>query len=232
MNRADNTAKSKKAATADGTPLAQRAYTAVREAVDRGELAPGDRVSEYQVASWLKISRTPAREALQRLEAEGLLAYSPRRGLVVVTMDEHALDELYQAREIIEGAIARFAADNGSGPELSAILRHSDLEPSLVDDRERMYQHNREFHELIRRAAHNRYMAKVSASLHDFVAADHRGSTLVDPDRRHAVIAEHRALAQAIAARRAEDAAAAAVAHIRAAHDARLRLTSTDAATR
>lgn len=206
----------------DSVPLAQRAYVAVREAIDRGELEPGGRVSEYQVAGWLKISRTPAREALQRLESEGLLSYSPRRGLVVVHMDDEALDELYQAREIIEGTIARLAASNGSGPMIASILRLSELEPSLVDDEEAMYRHNREFHEQIYRAAHNRYLAKVSVSLHDVVAADRRGSNLVDRERRLTVIREHSAIATAIAERRPADAGEAAAAHIRAARRARL----------
>jgi DNA-binding GntR family transcriptional regulator len=195
----------------------------VRDAIDRGELEPGGRVSEYQVAGWLKISRTPAREALQRLEAEGLLSYSPRRGLVVISMDDDALDELYQAREIIEGTLARMAASNGSGPMIASILRLSEIEPTLVDDVERMYLHNREFHEMIYRAAHNRYLAKASISMHDVVAADRRGPHLLDKTRRLEVIEEHRAMATAIAERRAADAEEAAAAHIRAARRNRIR---------
>lgn len=204
-------------------PLAQRAYTAVREAIDRGELEPGGRVSEYQVAGWLNMSRTPAREALQRLEAEGLLSYSPRRGLVVVSVDDDALEELYEAREIVEATLARLAANNGSGPMIASILRMTEIEPELLEDPDRMYQHNREFHDLIYRAAHNRYLAKACVTLHDVVAADRRGNNMFDAERRQDILVEHRLIATAIAERRAEDAAEAAAAHIRGARAARMR---------
>lgn len=215
-----------KRSQADGMPLAQRAYDAVRQAIESGELSPGDRVSEYRIADWLKISRTPAREGLQRLEAEGLLSYRARRGLVVATIDEDALKELFLARQVLESALAEQAAQNGSGPELSAIMRHSELEPSLVGDRDKMYEHNRAFHELIRRAGHNRYLAKFSMGLDDVVAADRRGSSLIDPDRQVAVVEEHQKLAQAIAERDVAAAGRAAANHIKAAFAARLRVSA------
>ena len=228
-SRAGTAAKSKKRAETDGIPLAQKAYAAVREAVERGELAPGDKVSEYQVARWLSMSRTPAREALLRLELEGLLSFRPRRGLVVVEVDDAALEELFQARELVDSGIARLAAINGSGPELSAILRACDVEATLVDDGERMHWHNLEFHDLIRKAAHNRYLARAGATLQEIVAADSRGSNFVDPERRHVSMRDHRELAEAIAERRADDAAAVAARHIRGAREVRKRLPSATA---
>lgn len=208
------------------TPLAQRAYDALRDAIEKGALAPGDRVSEYKVAEWLEISRTPAREGLQRLEAEGLLAYHARRGLIVATIDRDALHELFLAREVIESALARYASHNGSGPELMGILAHCELEPELIDDREKMYEHNKVFHDLIRRAAHNRYLSKFSVQIDDVVSADRRGSSLISPERRSAVIEEHRRLSEAIAARDGEKAAKAASDHVKAAYLARLKVGS------
>ena len=84
--------------------LGDVAYAAIRDAIVADELKPGDRVSEYKVAEWLKISRTPAREGLRRLEAEGFLTAVPRRGLVVSSVDDDAIYELYAAREVLEGA--------------------------------------------------------------------------------------------------------------------------------
>ena len=216
-------ATKRKASEHSSVPLAQQAYSAVRDAIDNGKLGPGDRLSEYQVADWLNMSRTPAREALRRLEAEGLLFQSPRRGLVVVTIDEEEMRQLYEAREIVETSLAELAANNASGPEIHAIMRMAELEPSLIDDHGRMYQHNREFHDLIYRAAHNTYLAKACVSLHDVIAADSRGSNLGDPERRQDVIREHQALAKAIAERLAADAREAAAIHIRGAYRARMR---------
>jgi len=74
--------------------LGDVAYGAVRDAIVSNQLKPGDRVSEYKVAEWLKISRTPAGEGVRRLEAEGFLSSEPRRGLVVASVDDEALYEL------------------------------------------------------------------------------------------------------------------------------------------
>lgn len=203
-------------------PLAQRAYDAVRDAIERGELAPGDRVSEYGVARWLKISRTPAREGLLRLESEGLLSSLPRRGLVVASIDDETLHEVFVAREVLERTLAGMAALNASRPEINGLLRLIEIEAGLVDDRARMYEHNKAFHQQIRQAAHNRYLMKFSSALDDVVAADRRGTSLVDPARRHAVLTEHRAIAEAIARRDQAAAEDSAAAHIRAAYASRI----------
>ncbi|AZQ68294.1 GntR family transcriptional regulator [Silicimonas algicola] len=208
----------------DGTPLAERAYDVVREAIESGKLAPGNRISEYRVAEWLGISRTPAREGLRRLEAEGLLSGHDGSGLVVVSVDEDAQRELFLTREVLESALAAQAALNGSGPDLAAITRHARAEAELFGDCDRMYVHNKIFHDLIRRAAHNRYLAKMSATTMDMVTADRRGSTLLVPERQTEVIAEHAILAEAIAARNAAAAAEAAAQHVRNAYTARLRM--------
>lgn len=216
-------AKSTRSRTsASGGSLAQRAYQAVRTAIEEGELAPGHRISEYRVADWLKISRTPAREGLQRLEAEGLLMYQPRRGLVVASMDLESLKELFNSREIVESALAQLAAANASGPEIDLIVNHADAEPALIEERDKMYQHNKTFHQLIRQAAHNRYLTRFAQMMEDAVAADRRGSSLISADRRKAVLKEHRRLADAIASRDGQAAAQAARDHVRAAYDARL----------
>lgn len=204
--------------------LAQHAYESVRDAIEQGDLSPGDRISEYKTAEWLNISRTPAREGLLRLEAEGLLDHHPRRGLVVASIDSDALKELFVAREILERALAGQAARNASGPELDQLMRLTEDESKMVDDREGMFQNNKVFHNAIRQSAHNRYLMKYVNTLDDIVAADRRGSSLVDIERRKAVIREHRDLAKAIADRDIAKAEDLASAHIRAAYEARLKL--------
>lgn len=204
--------------------LAQHAYEAVRDAIEHGQLAPGDRISEYKTADWLNISRTPAREGLLRLESEGLLAHHPRRGLVVASIDNEALKEVFAAREVLERALAGQAARNASGPELDEILRSVEDEPSMIGDREKMFLQNKKFHGLIRKGAHNRYLNKFITTLDDIVAADRRGSSLVDMERRKAVVVEHRNLAEAIAARDIERSEELASLHIKAAYEARLKI--------
>lgn len=209
--------------------LAQHAYEAVRDAIEKGTLAPGDRISEYKTAEWLNISRTPAREGLLRLQSEGLLTDHPRRGLVVASIDSDALKEIFIARENLERVLAGQAARNASGPELDALMRLVDKEPALVEDRAAMIVHNRAFHGQIRVCAHNRYLMKFTGTLEDIVAADRRGTSLVDMARRHAVIGEHRALAEAIVARDTAKAEELAAFHIRQSYAARLKLRLPDA---
>lgn len=207
-----------------GVPLAQQAYDAVRDAIEAGKLEPGTRVSEYRIADLLSISRTPAREALQRLEAEGLLANHPRRGLVVVSIDEESLRELYFTRTVLESALAERAAQNASRPEIATILQLCDAEPALLGDSDAMYAHNKAFHEAIRQASHNRYLHRLSVSVSDIVASDRRGSTMLQPERQREVVAEHRALAEAIAARDGAAAAEAARRHVQGAYATRQKM--------
>src|SRR5919206_1284099 len=78
---------------------AELVYQKIRGAIERGDLRPGERVMEVEVAEWLDVSRTPVREALRKLEAEGMLAMEPRTGLVVASLTRHAMMELYVMRE-------------------------------------------------------------------------------------------------------------------------------------
>ena len=76
---------------------------------------------EIELASWLGISRTPTRHALSRLEIEGLLEVRPRTGLVVSSLDETAMEELYEMRAVLEGAAAAMAAHHASPREVAAL---------------------------------------------------------------------------------------------------------------
>ena len=203
-----------KKAPATSVLLGQVAYEALREAMEKGSLKPGDRVSEYKVAQWLKISRTPAREGLRRLESEGLLARHARRGLVVASLDDDALQELYAA-----GLAALRANDS----EIETLKHLVDAETMIAEDPKRMYEHNLVFHQLMYRAAHNRYILKFLNTISDAISAHRSVSTLVQQSRRQAVIREHRAIA-AIGKRNPEAARAAAGEHIKAALKASTRL--------
>ena len=200
------------------------AYQAVLEAIRANQMKPGDRVSEYMVADWLKISRTPAREGLRRLESEGLLTSHPRRGLVVATLDEAAIYELYSAREVIESTVAALAARFATDAETSRLIHMVEIEATLTDMPDKMFEHNRAFHQLISEAARNRYLVKFLQMISDTSAAHRQVSTLMNLQRRQEVLIQHRALVEAIE-RHDEDAArAAALTHVRGALRARVAL--------
>jgi DNA-binding GntR family transcriptional regulator len=162
-------------------------------------MKPGDRLSEYMVADWLKISRTPAREGLRRLESEGLLTSHPRRGLVVATLDEAAVHELYAAREVLESTVAGMAARFATDADISSLQHLVDSEAAMADTPGRMFEHNLAFHALVAQAARNRYLVKFLQSISDTLSAHRRVSTLVNPERRAEVLREHREMVDAIA---------------------------------
>src|SRR5262249_60410688 len=94
-------------------------YAALRDAIWEGRMARGERVREEEVARSLGVSRTPVREALQRLQQRGLLAVGPGgRGLVVAQLGHDEVVELYAMREILEGSAARFAAERATSEEV------------------------------------------------------------------------------------------------------------------
>jgi DNA-binding GntR family transcriptional regulator len=204
--------------------LGEVAYKAVRDAIVANKLKPGDRVSEYKVAEWLNISRTPAREGLRRLESEGFLSVSPRRGLVVASVDDDAIYELYSAREALEGGTAALAARNATDAELVALQQMVAAEALMKDSPELMFEHNHLFHRFIYRLARNRYLTRYLQAVYDTLAAQRSISTMSMPERREAVLLEHRRLVEALVRRDEVAARQAAVEHVRAALAARMQV--------
>jgi DNA-binding GntR family transcriptional regulator len=211
--------------------LGEAAYESVREAILANVLKPGDRVSEYKVAEWLGISRTPAREGLRRLENEGLLTQHPRRGLVVASIDDAAVQELYAVRELLEGEAAALAAKHATAAEIAPIEHLVEAESSLAEKPEQMYEHNRTFHDHIYRAAHNRFLLKFLLLTADTLSTYRNVSTLIFKERRDEVLAEHRELAHAIARRDEAQARAIATRHVRNALRARTRVQHSNLTT-
>jgi DNA-binding GntR family transcriptional regulator len=202
--------------------LGDTAYRAIREAIMNNKMKPGERVSEYMVAQWLDISRTPAREGLRRLESEGLLASHPKRGLMVADFDETAVHELYAAREILESMVAGLAARLATDAEISALQHMLEREAALTMSPAKMFEHNIEFHKMVAQSARNRYLTKFLQSLSDTLSAHRRVSTLVSPLRRDEVLKDHRDLVEAIARHDEQAARVAAQQHIQGALKARL----------
>src|SRR3954470_16827725 len=104
-------------------PPADYAYASLRREIIEGRFAPGRRMREIELSEHLGISRTPTRQALTRLELEGLLNLRPRTGLVVSTLDLDAVEELYEMRAALEGTAAAMAAMHASPKDLAALDR-------------------------------------------------------------------------------------------------------------
>ncbi len=176
---------------------ADYAYAKLHSAIVEGHFTPGRRMREIELASWLGISRTPTRHALSRLEIEGLLEVRPRTGLVVSSLDETAMEELYEMRAVLEGAAAAMAAHHASAREVAALSQLIEEESRLPADPNVRYRHNLAFHRAIYAAAHNRFLMKSLHALHDAIALL-GPTTLGAKGRLPDAAREHRLIVEAI----------------------------------
>jgi DNA-binding GntR family transcriptional regulator len=219
-------ARARKAAPESGAlrhgSRSEHVYRKLRSAIEQGDWAPGQRVMEIEVAEWLNLSRTPVRDAIRRLEREGLLQHEPHNGLVVARLDRQAVMELYVMREALEGMAARLCARHASDIEVQSLLDLVEHERGLSGDAEGAARHNRRFHEAIHRGAHNRYLEKSLAAVNDSMWLLGKPLMLL-PERAQTAVREHAELAAAIMRRDPDAAENAARAHVRAAQRERLK---------
>jgi DNA-binding GntR family transcriptional regulator len=200
--------------------LAQAACSALREAIQNGSLKPGERIREQELSEWLKVSRTPVREALRHLQAEGMIE-TRDGGLAVTSFDLRAVTELYDLRESLEATAAALAASHADPTEIALLQSMMDSQRSSSESGVQA-RLNMEFHEQIYRATHNRFLLRTLLGLRDsLVLLGH--TTLALPERAQRAVAEHAEIVNAIAAKDPARASAAARAHIRAGYMERVR---------
>ena len=195
-------------------------YASLRDAIWEGRIGRGERLREEEIARTLGVSRTPVREALQRLQQRGLLVNRLGRGLTVAELSKREVIELYAMREILEGSAARFAAQHATGPEIEILYGLQRELSAAPDDALRLVTLNRRFHQAIYDAAHNQYLTQALDALHDSMALLH-ATTFRAPNRRRESDEEHRRIIAAIERHDADEAEAIARDHIRQAQRTR-----------
>ena len=200
--------------------LGEFAYMRLRSEIRGGTLLPGSRLRETELADRLQVSRTPVREALKRLESEGLVVFSQPRGMTVTELSAGQVLELYAMREILEGAAARFAAEHASAFEIES-LKHLVSQHSSIRTPEEAYQNNRRIDEAIASAAHNVYLLKALTVLQDAVSLL-GPTTYTVPGRIKLGLSEIANVVNAIANRDPDEAESAARTAVRAAGAVRL----------
>ena len=173
-------------------------YEVLRRSILDGELPPGHRLRSDVLANELKVSRTPVREALRKLESEGLVDAS-RSGLVVRQSSEEDLVEIFYLREALEGMAARLAAENATRAEIDELhALFEDMEAVAGrGDIALVRKLTGEFHLLVCRASHNKRLIQSLQGLLDHVRQA-QSSTLYMPGRPADALKEHRALLRAI----------------------------------
>ena len=199
------------------------AYTLILEAIDAGLYKPGDRLVESELAERLGVSRTPVREALQRLETQSMLTRDGR-SLIVASLDHNQLSELYVVRTELEGLAARLAARHASDEEVRVLrgMVADDLR-LLGGDPRALSRANKRFHRQIHLASHNRFLIQQLDLVHRSMAL--MATTSFAAEGRDAVaLAEHGAIVAAIEARDGDAAYLALKTHISKAFETRLRV--------
>jgi DNA-binding GntR family transcriptional regulator len=187
----------------------------LRERIFAGELPPGTFLDEVKLAEELKISRTPLREALKVLTAEGLVRHEPRRGCFVNEVTEQDLDEIFPVLALLEGRCAYEAAQHATDADLATLETwHQKLSKHAKARRiNEYYEANFAIHEAIIALAGNRWLAMVIADLRKIVKLA-RLQQLHAPGRLDQSLSEHLAVFAALKARDPEGAEAAMRTHL------------------
>ncbi|HEY8610597.1 MAG TPA: GntR family transcriptional regulator [Roseomonas sp.] len=199
------------------------AYDLLLEAIDSGALPAGTRLREAELAERFRISRTPVREALKRLEAQGLVLHEPHHGAVVASLDYGQMAELYHMREVLEGTAAGLAATHATATEVEILREMVERDRGLLGDPVALAGTNRAFHRQIRLSARNRFLNATLENMRISLALL-AGTTLAVPNRGAESVEEHSAIVAAIESRDAAAAEGAARRHIRNAFKVRIGL--------
>lgn len=198
------------------------AYDLILEAIDEHIYVPGDRLVESELAERLGVSRTPVREALQRLETQSILTRDGR-SLIVASLDHTQLSELYVVRGELEGLAARLAARHATPEEVRVLRDMLDADKALINDPDAMSRANRRFHKQIHLASHNRFLVQQLDLVHRSMAL--LASTSIRADGRGVdTLNEHEAIVTAIENGDGQAAYEALRDHISTAYEIRLRL--------
>jgi DNA-binding GntR family transcriptional regulator len=207
------------------------AYTLILEAIDAGFFKPGDRLVESELADRFGVSRTPVREALQRLETQGMLTRDGR-SLIVASLDHNQLAELYAVRTELEGLAARLAARAATDEEVRVLRGMVEEDRKLIGgDPKELSRANKRFHKQIHLASHNRFLIQQLDLVHRSMALMATTSFAAE-GRDELGLAEHDRIIAAIEARDPEAAYQALRTHISKAFETRLRVDAGELRTR
>ncbi|MCR5388860.1 MAG: GntR family transcriptional regulator [Lachnospiraceae bacterium] len=196
-------------------PLRDVVFNALREAILRGDLKPGERLMELQLAAKLGVSRTPIREAIRMLEQEGLAVTIPRKGAMVAGMTQKEMQDVLVIRKALEVLAAVLATENIKKEDFDELkkLMH-DFEVVLKsNDLKKIAQADIDFHDFIYKAAGNDKLLAMLGNLREQIYR-YRIEYLKDDSRYDEIIKEHEAIFAALSSGDRSKVAAAVGLHI------------------
>ena len=196
-------------------PLRDVVYQTLRKAILKGELRPGERLREIQLAERLGVSRTPVREAMHRLEMEGLVVIAPRKGAQVANISEKDLNNVLEVRIALENLAIEKACSRMTEEEISSLyLAYRKFENLIGEgDLRCLAKADEAFHEIIYRAADNERLMQVLNNMKEQIYR-YRVEYLKEEETRAQLSAEHGEIVKAIRMRDPERAKAASFRHL------------------
>ena len=156
-------------AAGDGRSLAEVACNEIRRAIREGRVPTGAHLTENELAGWLGMSRTPVREAMRRLESEGLLLNQPFRGALVMRLDVEDMQQMFAVRELLEPAAAAACAVSAGPVEIAALRAILAQEAAQLDNPAALIPLNRQFHDIILESARNQFLSKAIAGVYALI---------------------------------------------------------------
>lgn len=196
-------------------PLRDVVFNTLRDGILRGELEPGERLMEVHLAQKLGVSRTPIREAIRKLELEGLVQMIPRKGAVVASITEEDLRDVLEVRKVLECLAVELACQKRTEQDMV------ELKDALEGFRREMHSRNPSkiavrdvaFHDVIYRITDNRRLIQILNNLREQMYR-YRLEYIKDEKKRMTLVSEHMDIVSAIENRNAEAAKAAITLHI------------------
>lgn len=199
-------------------------YEKIRDGILSGEFASGQPLTENLLAKWCGVSRTPIREALGKLERDGLVAWTERGTVVRERTPEEILD-IYATRVVLEALAARTAAERRSDHDVMLLRTLVEQARDVADaDESEKLAASRAFHAAVRKAAHNASISELLERVHlQLARTANTQPTLSHPGRWDQSVSFYAALAEAINDRRASDAHELSLEYFSQARELRMR---------
>ena len=196
-------------------PLRDVVFNTLRQAILIGELKPGERLMELHLADRLGVSRTPVREAIRRLELEGLVTMIPRKGAEVARITEKSMSDVLEVRRTLDALCAELACDRITPESLAALKKACDHFEQCVGthDAKKIAEADVSLHDIIVEATGNQRLIQMVHNLSEQMYR-YRFEYIQDSSQHDTLVKEHRIIYQSIVDKDKDTAAAAARLHI------------------
>lgn len=196
-------------------PLRDVVFNTLRQAILKGELEPGERLMEIQLAERLGVSRTPIREAIRKLELEGLVLMIPRKGAEVAKISEKSLRDVLELRRSLEELAIELACQRMTEEEIDELEDAQRAFRKAVDSKDVMLmaETDEKYHEIIYQGTKNSRLVQILNNLREQMYR-YRLEYIKDADKRQILLIEHDNIVKAVRNRKVAEAKAAMREHI------------------